>query len=116
MSAVELKQRLRADLKAAMQARASDEVRLLRTLIAALDNAEAVPGGGLVDKYVPRSFGDPSGEVARLALDDAAVGRVLASEIETRLAAADDYDQHGKAEEARRLRNEADLVARYVAA
>lgn len=115
MSAVALKQRLRADLKAAMQARASGEVRLLRTLIAALDNAEAVPGAGLVDKYVPRSFGDPSGEVARLELDDAAVGRLLASEIEARLAAADDYERHGETGEARRLRDEAVLVARYVA-
>jgi uncharacterized protein YqeY len=42
VSAVILKARLRADLKAAMQARATDDVRLLRTLIAALDNAEAV--------------------------------------------------------------------------
>ncbi|HEY6817642.1 MAG TPA: hypothetical protein VI168_19065 [Croceibacterium sp.] len=113
MSAVELKQRLRADLKAAMQARASDEVRLLRTLIAALDNAEAVPGGGLVDKYVPRSFGDPSGEVARLALDDAAVGRVLADEISARLAAADEYQRHGETAEEARLRREAQLIARY---
>ena len=44
MSATALKERLRADLKVALQARATDEVRLLRTLIAALDDAEAVPG------------------------------------------------------------------------
>ena len=42
MSATARKLRLRADLQAAMQAKASDEVRMLRTLIAALDNAEAV--------------------------------------------------------------------------
>ena len=68
MSATALKERLRADLKAAMQARASDEIRLLRTLIAALDNAEAVPGtpGG----YVHRAFGDAGAEVARLELDE----------------------------------------------
>ena len=113
MSAAALKDRLRADLKAAMRARATDEVRLLRTLIAALDNAEAVPGAQ--DRHAQRAFGDPSGEVPRLVLDDAAVGRLLASEIESRLAAADNYERHGEAEQARRLRDEAGLVDRYAA-
>ena len=111
MSATALKARLRADLKAAMQARAADDVRVLRVLIAALDNAEAVPGGQ--DNYVPRAFGDPSGEVARLSLDAAAVDALLASEIETRLAAAADYENHGQHEQAARLRTEAELVAGY---
>lgn len=110
MSAVALKERLRADLKAALQARATDEVRLLRTLVAALDNAEAVPGE---TKYVLRAFGDPGAEVARLELDDDAVSRFLATEAEARLAAAADYERHGKAEEAQRLRNEVILIARY---
>jgi uncharacterized protein YqeY len=113
MSATALKQRLRADLKAAMQARASDEVRLLRTLVAALDNAEAIPGGGLVEKYVPRQFGDPSGEVARLELDDVTIDRLLAREIEGRLAAAADYEHHGQTEAATQLRNEVGLIERY---
>jgi uncharacterized protein YqeY len=111
MSAPELKERLRADLKAAMQARAADEVRLLRTLIAALDNAEAVAVAQ--DKYVPRAFGDPAAEVPRLELEDDAVDRLLVSEIETRLAAAADYDRHQKNVEAVRLRNEAVLIERY---
>jgi uncharacterized protein len=113
MSATALKERLRGDLKAAMQARASGEVRLLRALIAALDNAEAVPGGALVEKYVPRAFGDSSGEVARLELDAGAVTRLLAAEVEARLAAAADYERHGEVAEAARLRGEADLIARY---
>ena len=110
MSAAALKQRLRADLKAAMQARAADEVRLLRTLVGALDNAEAVPGES---KYVPRAFGDPGTERVRLELDDEAIGRLLATEIETRLAAAADYERHGKMTEAQRLRAEAGRIARY---
>jgi uncharacterized protein YqeY len=111
MSAPELKERLRADLKAAMQARAADEVRLLRTLIAALDNAEAVAVAQ--DKYVPRPFGDPGAEVPRLVLEDDAVDRLLVSEIETRLAAAADYDRHQRNDEAVRLRTEAVLIERY---
>jgi uncharacterized protein YqeY len=111
VSATELKERLRADLKAAMRAKAADEVRPLRTLIAALDNAEAVTVGH--DKYVSRSFGDPSGEVPRRELDEAAVRALLSSEIETRLAAAVDYERHGEGAEAERLRAEAALISRY---
>ena len=48
-------------------------------------------------------------------LDEEAVGRLLASEIESRLAAADDYERHGEAEQARRLRDEAGLIDRYAA-
>ena len=111
MSATALKERLRADLKTALQARAGDEVRVLRVLIAALDNAEAVPG--VQKTYVPRAFGDPSGEVARLSLDGGAVKALLASEVAARLAAAADYRSHGRSDEASRLEAEAALVSRY---
>lgn len=114
MTAAALKERLRADLKAAMQARATDEVRLLRSLIAALDNAEAVEVEiREEDKFTIRRVGDPAVEVSRRELDAGAVDRLLASEAEARLAAADDYERHGEYEEAARLRGEADLVARY---
>lgn len=113
MRATELKERLRTDLKAAMQARASEEVRLLRTLIAALDNAEAVPAEGRQTNALPRAFGDPSGEVDRRRLDSAEIEALLAEEVETRLAAAADYESRGRGEEAARLRAEAALIGRY---
>lgn len=113
MSATELKQRLRADLKAAMQARAADEVRMLRTLIAALDNAEAVSADGVQDHMNPRALGDTRGEVARREIDAAELGTILAAEIEARLSAADDYDRRARPEDAARLRREAALIARY---
>lgn len=109
MSAAALKERLRADLKAALQARASDNVRVLRTLIAALDNAEAVPTEG----YRPRALA--GGEVARRELDGPAVEALLAEEVESRVAAAADYGRHGRDDEAARLRAEAAIVARYAA-
>ena len=59
------------------------------------------------------AFGDPSGERARLELDDAAVDRLLAAEVEARLAAAADYERHSEAEEAARLRHEAAAIGRY---
>ena len=86
MSAAALKERLRADLKTAMQARANGELRVLRTLIAALDNAEAVAVEGKPDPF--RKLGDPSGEVARRELDGAAVEQLLVAEIEARRTAA----------------------------
>lgn len=110
-SAAALKVRLRSDLKAAMQAHAADDVRLLRTLIAALDNAEAVAVEGKPDPF--RKLGDPSGEVARRALDDAEVDALLEVEAESRLMAAADYERHGREAEAARLRGEAARVERY---
>ena len=112
MSAAALKERLRADLKTAMQARATDDVRLLRTVIAAVDNAEAVPGE---QKNIQRAFGDPGGEVARRELADADLAALLDREIEERLAAASGYDA-SRPDLAARLRAEAALIAGYQAA
>jgi uncharacterized protein YqeY len=116
MSAPLLKKRLRDDLKVAIRARSTDEVRLLRTLIAALDNAEAVPtatDGPATPRAGTRAFGDPSGEVARREIDEASLDALLADEAGARLAAAGDYDRHGQGAEAARLRKEAELIARY---
>ncbi|MBO9517685.1 MAG: GatB/YqeY domain-containing protein [Porphyrobacter sp.] len=113
MNATELKQVMRTDLKAAMQAKASEEARLLRTLIAALDNAEAVPG--LQDNTGSRAFGDPSGEVARLDLDYSATQALLAKEVQERLSAAQEYEGLGREDQATRLRGEAQLITRYLA-
>ena len=109
MSAVALKQRLRADLKAAMQARATDGVRVLRTLIAAVDNAEAVPGE---HKNIQRAFGEPGVEVARRELHDADLAALLDREIGERLAAAGGYDA-SRPDLAARLRAEAALIGGY---
>src|SRR5688572_16883199 len=116
MSATTLKERLRADLKAAMQARMTDEVRVLRALIAALDNAEAVQIEAIQHNPLGRALGDPSGEVARREIDAAEVEAILAGEVAARLAAADDYDRHARPDDAARLRGEAALVGRYRAA
>ncbi len=112
MSAAALKERLRADLKAAMREKRADEVALLRNLIAALDNAEAVPG--VVYTALPGAFGGGANEVSRLELDRAAVEALLTREVEERLAAAADYERRDRAEDAARLRDEAALVSGYL--
>ena len=110
-----IKARLRADLRLAMRARASLEVGVLRALIAAVDNAQAVPIGGGHQRYVVHTFGDASAEVPRLMLDVAQVERLLEGEIANRRMAAEQFDALARPERAAELRAEAAVVARYAA-
>jgi uncharacterized protein YqeY len=110
MSAAELKERLRADLKAAMRERQTDQVGLIRTLIAAIDNAEAQPIEGYRERL--RKL-EPIGEIARRELDAQSLDAVLTAETRSRLAAAEDYERNDRADVAVRLRSEAELIARY---
>jgi len=112
MSATALKEQLRADLKAAMRDKQAGRTRVLRQLIAALDNAEAVPLQGSPGHSRPAP-GDPSCEVARLRLDAAAVAGVLTEEVAARRTAAADYRQGGRNEEADALMAEIELIDRY---
>ena len=107
----EWKALLRSAIKEAMRRREGHAVAALRETLAAIDNAEAVPAEH--SGYVARSFGDPSGEVARRALDGDEVEALLAVETESRLAAAADYARHGREADAARLREEAALIGRY---
>ena len=113
MSAAAFRQRLRDDLKAAMRARNDAEVRLLRALGAAIDNAEAVSGASLQDNTEFRRFGDGQSEVARRELQPRDIAELLAHERGERLAAATSFERLGEPAEALRLRKEAALVARY---
>jgi len=110
MSAGELKERLRTDLKTAMRERRPADVAVIRTLIAAIDNAEAQPIEGFQERL--RQL-EPIGEIARRELDTKTLDAVLAAEAQSRLAAAEDYERHGRAEDGARLRSEAELIARY---
>ena len=102
----DMKERMRADLRAAMAARRSDEARVIRGLIAALDNAEAPAAGlGLNE--------DGSAEIERLWLGEDDVARILAGEIEERERAAAEMEQLGRAERAALLRAEARVARRY---
>jgi len=110
MSASALKDRLRADLKAAMRERKAGTVSLIRTLIAAIDNAEAQPIEGFAERLRQR---EAIGEVGRRELDTAALDALLASEACSRLATAEAYERHGRGDDAARLRREAELIAGY---
>ena len=109
----EMKLRLREDLKAAMKERRGEEVKVLRGLIAALDNAEApeVVQKGLA---IEQMGGVGSVEVRRLALDADRVREVLAAQAEERETAAVELDRVGRADVAAVSRAEAAVIRRYL--
>lgn len=109
-----MKARLRTDLVAAQKARQPDVIKVLRGLIAALDNAEAPPPR-LDPAAESRAFLDGSAEVARLALDGAQVRSVLSREADERDQAAAEMDRLAQADRARALRAEAALIRQYLA-
>jgi hypothetical protein len=108
-----LTDRLRADLKIAMQSRARDEVGVLRALIGAIDNAQAVP---LHPGFKPAqvgAFGDRSLEVPRKPLHQKEIEALLDSEIGERLSAATEIERAGRPDRAEILRAEAAIISRY---
>lgn len=113
-AAASVKARIRGDLTAAMKARRTAETSLLRAILAALDNAEAISVGTAHDRYQVRAFGDPSVEAPRRVLSEADVRNVLLREMADREAAAHEFEKLGRLDEAERLRNEVSLIARYV--
>ncbi len=110
----QLQARLRADLKLAMLGRRSEEVSVLRSLIAALDNAQAVPVGDLHDTYTVHAFGDNSVEQPRLKLGPDDLRTILNGEMESRRTASDEYHDAGLHDHAERLSRESDIVGRYL--
>ncbi len=109
-----MKVRLRTDLKSAMRTRTSLDVSVLRSLIAALDNAQAVPVGDQHARYVDYEFGDPSVEIPRLVLDAADVEAVLEREASEWSVAADRFEALGQSDKSAELRKQATIVARYL--
>jgi uncharacterized protein YqeY len=117
MAASSLRPRLRAALTAAMKARDPTAVAALRSALAAIDNAEAVDpahtpavglGAGPIAKAVT---GLGAGEVARRQLTAHEEAAVVAAEVAERRSAAAEYDHLGRADDASRLRAEADVLA-----
>jgi len=97
-----------------MRARASAEMRVLRALLAAIDNAQAVPVGNRHDKYVPHTFGDAAVEVPRLELGRDALEALLRNEQSERIASAEQMGALGRADRAAALQEEAGIVGRYL--
>lgn len=109
-----MKVRLRQDLLLAIRGRLKARVRVIRNLVAALDNAEAVPIGDQHARYVVHTFGDKVAEVPRLTLSSADVAQILAREIAARQEAALQMTSLSRSAEAEELSLEAAIIEEYV--
>jgi uncharacterized protein YqeY len=101
-----MRQRLQADLRVAMKQRLVFDVAVLRVLIAALDNAGAVP---LSPKSEPRQF-----EVERRRLRVSDVQDILQAEYEARRAAAGEFGRLGRKPERAQAIREMVIVQHYL--
>jgi len=114
-----LRDALRRDLASAMKAREPDAVSALRTAIAAIDNAEAVPAP---DESPATTSGHIAGarvglgaaEAARRDLTRSQQQAILRDQITGYTAEADHYDALGQPAAARRLRDQACLLTAYL--
>ena len=111
---------LRKDLTAALKARDRVAVTALRSVLAAIDNAEAVP----VDHPVASSTGNDhvagaatglgAAEAERRHLTEADLRSIVENEVRERLGAAEEYEQRGRNDVADRLRAEAEVLSRHL--
>ena len=109
-----MKGRLRADLRDAMKNKRAIEAKVIRSLVAALDNAEAPPAqdGRAAGDF--HRFHSGSAEVERRVLDGAEVRQILRAEILERERAAAELKRLGKTDHAADLHAEAIVAKRYV--
>ena len=111
-----IRDRLHHALRDAMRARDSVAASALRSALGALDNAGAVPAGqGPAAASGPHFAGAVAGlgaaEVPRRGLAAGEAERIVRAEIAEREAAAAGYEGAGHGEQARRLRQEARILA-----
>jgi hypothetical protein len=111
---------LREDLTAALKARDRVAVTALRSALAAIDNAGAVPVDLPSDSMAGNEHvaGSATGlgaaEAERRHLTDADLRSIIESEVRERSVAAAEYDELGRDDLAERLRAEAEVLSRYL--
>jgi len=113
--------RLQRALRAALKARDPAAVSALRSALAAISNAEALPPPAATarrgSQYVAGSVeGLGAAEASRRVLSENETAAIVSTEIAERRAAADRYERSGHADRAGRLRREADALAAAVSA
>ncbi|HRW10953.1 MAG TPA: GatB/YqeY domain-containing protein [Caldilineaceae bacterium] len=111
MLIVELRNQMSQDLRMAMKNRDKVAVALLRTLMATLDNAEAVAVDHATLPKVPTT---ERHEVPRKELTSDDVQQLLERELAERQRAHGEYVALGLAAEAERLQTEIELISDYL--
>lgn len=106
-----VRNRMKTDLRQAMKERDMATVATLRTMLAALDNAEAVPVEVNASfQWMPGQHSD----VPRKALSEEEFLQILRKEAVGRRTAIATYEGLGRIEEAERLRAELSVFERYI--
>ena len=111
-----VRHRLRRALTAALKERDSVAVAALRSVLAAIDNAEAVDAGQAPPSGVSHArvaatvSGLGAGDLVRRSLTDAELEAVVRGEATERGIAAEEYERAGQRERAEQLRREARLI------
>jgi len=109
--------RLRQALGAALRDRDPVAASALRSALAAIDNAEAVPAPQAAATPAGSAHiaggaaGLGAGEAPRRRLSASAAAAIVEAEIAERRAAAAEYEHAGHGDRAGRLRHEADILA-----
>lgn len=113
MTATELRNLLRDALKTALRTRDRVATQALRSALAAVDNAQAVPTEARAGAIEQAAVGVGSTEAARRELTPEQLQDILRHEVDERHAAALECASAAP-ETARRLRAEAEVIAPYV--
>lgn len=111
MSIVILRHQISQDLRTAMKNRDKVAVSLLRTLMATLDNAEAVAVDHATLPKVPTT---ERYEVARKELTPDDIQQLLERELADRQRTRNEYVALGLTDEVTRLETEIELITRYL--
>jgi len=110
-----VRERLQLALREALRTRDTIAASALRSALAAIDNAQAVPPGpaaaGASSPHVAgTAVGLGAGEAERRSLSETEAERIVRAEVAERRAAARDYERMGHASQAGRLRHEAGVL------
>jgi uncharacterized protein len=119
-STAALRAALRRGLVAALKARDAEALAALRTTIAAIDNAEAIPAA---DPQAPLTSADIAGassgvgstEAVRRSLNSGQLRDIVREQIAEYAREADRYDALGRPDAADRLRYRAGILAAHLA-
>lgn len=123
-----LQARLRADLLTARKVRDTTATAVLRSTLAAIANAEALPvtetalatdgtassSTSAQGPIAGAATGVGATEAARRDLSDEDIREIISAEQTERRAAAADMESHGAGEKAEQLRAEAELLGAYL--
>jgi uncharacterized protein YqeY len=109
-----IRQALRSALSDALKARDKTAMAALRSAIAAIDNAESVPVGERRAGAIELAGTLGAAEVPRKVLTEDDIRMIVQCEVSDRRAAAQQYQEAGRMDHAERLRNESDVLDRFL--